>query len=460
MYVLSLIMHAFLFRIFPACRYTRFNYFLVNDFATDITTINVTQSVCEDICCKTPNCVGFTRTINAANIGPCVLKSAFNGTRIPTSGGVNDSYSVRLSDCSRNPCRNGGTCTDVPDGFICSCTPFYTGARCDLSRICTQVLIAGNLDTQKNRLATAMTALLSVRPNVTTALPLDLTPFCTIYVLSSVSIGTGERDRLRLYLEANNGLYLSFGGSATDVQTLWTQLLQTAVYGGSNLALSAGGSNQIPLVANSLALARVSYDPVDLTSFVPPASNPGIINGLQASSPNTVYYGSVTGQVSAAVWDAQGLVKQQGRLAVFGDETLLGNASVMQNTHLFLSTVGQSRVLACVCKTVIPVFGVANILLPRDQCIRCGQNTATDLSLCQSMCNATVGPNSYASSTCNLENALTCLVNDCASSPCVNGGVCNDGVNSFNCTCRPGYTGAYCQTGGFSLVLYFPFNCF
>ncbi|XP_076447071.1 uncharacterized protein LOC143284269 [Babylonia areolata] len=36
-------------------------------------------------------------------------------------------------------------------------------------------------------------------------------------------------------------------------------------------------------------------------------------------------------------------------------------------------------------------------------------------------------------------------VNDCDSGPCSNGGVCSDGVQSFNCTCPPGYSGAACE---------------
>lgn len=31
------------------------------------------------------------------------------------------------------------------------------------------------------------------------------------------------------------------------------------------------------------------------------------------------------------------------------------------------------------------------------------------------------------------------------SSSCFHGGTCVDGVNSFSCQCRPGYTGAHCQ---------------
>ena len=32
-------------------------------------------------------------------------------------------------------------------------------------------------------------------------------------------------------------------------------------------------------------------------------------------------------------------------------------------------------------------------------------------------------------------------IDECRSDPCLHGGVCEDGVAAFNCTCQPGYTG-------------------
>ncbi|XP_054916692.1 sushi, nidogen and EGF-like domain-containing protein 1 isoform X2 [Poeciliopsis prolifica] len=37
-------------------------------------------------------------------------------------------------------------------------------------------------------------------------------------------------------------------------------------------------------------------------------------------------------------------------------------------------------------------------------------------------------------------------VNECASSPCQNGGSCKDRINGFICVCPPGYMGVHCQT--------------
>ncbi|XP_052216822.1 uncharacterized protein LOC127834809 isoform X2 [Dreissena polymorpha] len=36
-------------------------------------------------------------------------------------------------------------------------------------------------------------------------------------------------------------------------------------------------------------------------------------------------------------------------------------------------------------------------------------------------------------------------MNECASSPCIHGGTCSDGVNAFTCTCSAGYSGKTCE---------------
>ena len=43
-------------------------------------------------------------------------------------------------------------------------------------------------------------------------------------------------------------------------------------------------------------------------------------------------------------------------------------------------------------------------------------------------------------------------IDECASSPCQNGGACVDGVNGFTCNCLPGYTDTLCSTGKYPYV--------
>ena len=47
-----------------------------------------------------------------------------------------------------------------------------------------------------------------------------------------------------------------------------------------------------------------------------------------------------------------------------------------------------------------------------------------------------------------IDNILPSLVDvdECASSPCQNGGTCLDQINSYNCSCVAGYNGSECET--------------
>ena len=38
-------------------------------------------------------------------------------------------------------------------------------------------------------------------------------------------------------------------------------------------------------------------------------------------------------------------------------------------------------------------------------------------------------------------------IDECATSPCQNGGNCTDQINGFSCNCLHGYDGTNCETG-------------
>lgn len=38
--------------------------------------------------------------------------------------------SIDVDDCTPNPCKHGGTCQDLVNGFKCTCPPHWTGKMC------------------------------------------------------------------------------------------------------------------------------------------------------------------------------------------------------------------------------------------------------------------------------------------------------------------------------------------
>ena len=51
-------------------------------------------------------------------------------------------------------------------------------------------------------------------------------------------------------------------------------------------------------------------------------------------------------------------------------------------------------------------------------------------------------------------------IDECASSPCQNGGTCIDDLNAYTCNCIPGYEGDNCEIGKIlqSLVLFLVYH--
>ena len=40
-----------------------------------------------------------------------------------------------INECESNPCENGGTCTDMEDGYTCACQNGFTGTKCETGNI-------------------------------------------------------------------------------------------------------------------------------------------------------------------------------------------------------------------------------------------------------------------------------------------------------------------------------------
>uniref|UniRef100_A0A8C7XU15 Neurogenic locus notch homolog protein 1 n=1 Tax=Oryzias sinensis TaxID=183150 RepID=A0A8C7XU15_9TELE len=79
---------------------------------------------------------------------------------------------------------------------------------------------------------------------------------------------------------------------------------------------------------------------------------------------------------------------------------------------------------------------------------RCEQDiNECESNPCKNGANCTDCVNSYTCTCPTGFSGINCEINtnDCTDSSCFNGGTCVDGINSFTCLCLTGFTGSYCQ---------------
>ena len=45
-----------------------------------------------------------------------------------------------INECEGSPCENGGTCTDLEDGYSCACESGFTGFECETGTLILYLL--------------------------------------------------------------------------------------------------------------------------------------------------------------------------------------------------------------------------------------------------------------------------------------------------------------------------------
>uniref|UniRef100_A0A3B3S4Y1 Delta-like protein n=1 Tax=Paramormyrops kingsleyae TaxID=1676925 RepID=A0A3B3S4Y1_9TELE len=68
---------------------------------------------------------GATCTNTGQGSYTCSCRPGFTGA----------SCEIEVNECSNNPCRNGGSCTDLENTYSCVCPPGFYGTNCDLSAV-------------------------------------------------------------------------------------------------------------------------------------------------------------------------------------------------------------------------------------------------------------------------------------------------------------------------------------
>ncbi|XP_078574438.1 uncharacterized protein LOC144860857 [Branchiostoma floridae x Branchiostoma japonicum] len=109
------------------------------------------------------------------------------------------------------------------------------------------------------------------------------------------------------------------------------------------------------------------------------------------------------------------------------------------------------QLLPSLCYVFYVVDGGWSEWSPWSDCsVTCGVGTQTRDRSCTNPAPAHGGPECIgnAEETQECDSGVSCPdVDECASNPCANGGICEDEINHFTCTCAPGYGGDYCERG-------------
>ncbi|AUX34870.1 MULTISPECIES: FG-GAP-like repeat-containing protein [Sorangium] len=104
----------------------------------------------------------------------------------------------------------------------------------------------------------------------------------------------------------------------------------------------------------------------------------------------------------------------------------------------------------------LAVNAPCDAMVPCCDGLTCQSGTCTDVNECalstdncdaNAACTNTTGSFTCACNAGYEGDGVTCTnIDECAESPCQNGGTCVDGIDSATCECLPGFTGASCET--------------
>uniref|UniRef100_A0A673GGX8 Neurogenic locus notch homolog protein 2-like n=1 Tax=Sinocyclocheilus rhinocerous TaxID=307959 RepID=A0A673GGX8_9TELE len=80
-------------------------------------------------CVHTPDYLGYQCNCQPGWQGKIVFaKECLTSSVLPTTGQL---CTIDINECTSNPCKNRGTCTNTSGGYVCSCRAGYTGPNCE-----------------------------------------------------------------------------------------------------------------------------------------------------------------------------------------------------------------------------------------------------------------------------------------------------------------------------------------
>ncbi|XP_030844550.1 uncharacterized protein LOC579853 isoform X8 [Strongylocentrotus purpuratus] len=318
-----------------------------------------------------------------------------------------------ITDCSPDPCENGGICSDGVNTFTCACDPGYTGPTCrtDINDCSPDPCENGGICSD------------GVNTFTCACYPGYTGPTCGTAILNKPGLG------LESYVIPDSSLTASSAYTAEE-EGFGTF---SANKGRLNLAETAWGAE----TADTEQWIQVDLlEPYRIIAVATQG------NG-KTSDPESFGYPGFYEWVKSY------------KLACRTDDTpfhtvldINGDDSIFTGNFDKNTIVTNTLSVPQVCRYVrlMPVTWHRYIALRMEiygeDINDCSPDPCENGGLCSDGVNTVTCAclPGYTGPTCGTD------INDCSPDPCENGGICSDGVNTFTCACYPGYTGPTCGT--------------
>ncbi|PKN56759.1 MAG: hypothetical protein CVU56_14600 [Deltaproteobacteria bacterium HGW-Deltaproteobacteria-14] len=377
---------------------------------------------------------GFTGDTCATDVDECAGAPCLNGgvctdgvnafTCACATGWEGDTCEIDVDDCATpvgGPCLNGGACTDHLAGFTCACAPGFDGPTCSVD--------VDECATDHGGCDPLVTCTDNPGPPVTCgACPDGTAPTVRDDFADGDAQGWSVTD---------NGTYPSVGAASS-----WNVAAQ-AYFQDEQI----GGP---PGFGTCASIGSTRWSDVTVSASVQPGDLGGVGLIVRRASADTYYVFVAQGDSPAPASflaidpDVGGgeahFIRVEG-----GAATILWSAPFARPGSLFTMAVtaegdtftlrAEDSVLAVVTDAAIPsgAVGLFTSFCAETFFDDVAAIPATDGLLCVSC------PPGYAGVDCASE------IDECAPAPCLNGGVCTDGLAGFTCACPTGYAGATCE---------------
>ncbi|XP_038052310.1 neurogenic locus notch homolog protein 2-like [Patiria miniata] len=383
-------------------------------------------------------------------------------------------------NCDPNPCMNGGSCADGVNSYVCTCVEGFTGNDCEIGlRSVTIVLNVKGVNgtalvssdfTDPNSAASMELAELVARV-IASVLGENATTSDVESVSGAISIGpdgvvfTGDvfvpvdspvtaETIMEVLSNQAAAAPLTDGQSTLDVDPAVTARDEDNC--DPNPCMNGGSCTD---GVNSYVCACVEgFTGHDCEIGVRSVTVVLNVRGVNGSALDPADYTDPNSAASRELADlvARVIASVLGENATTSDvESVIGGISVGPDGVVFTGDVFVPVDSPVTAETIMEVLSSQAAAAPLtdgqssldvDPAVTARDNC--DPNPCMNGGSCQDGTNSYVCTCVEGFTGNECEIDidDCDPDPCMNGGACHDGVNSYTCTCVEGFTGSDCET--------------